>query len=235
MSRPEDPAVTTGGGSPVPRGSGDSDPLAYQSPGGFWSEAADPSGPPPRYVEEPGMALDRQQHVALMTAARKRDEAAECTNSTIENGLLYAGRCPRCAHWTQTQITFGLLVSKLWADADQIHLSCDPNEPFEFVKSKLRRLPLLPEPQPAEPVKRLTFVCACGEPHAGRPDGAAFAGCGAVWNQPALLNAPRRSQVGYARPAVVVDLGTGVDRDLAGGQTIRSSRATISGVEAAKP
>ncbi len=135
------------------------------------------------------MALDRQQHAALMIAARKPDEATECINSAIENGLLYAGPCPRCAHWTQTQITFGLLVSKLWADADQIHLSCDPNEPFEFVKSKLRRLPFLPEPQPDEPVKRLTFVCSCGQPHDGRPDGAAFAGCGAVWNQPALAPA----------------------------------------------
>jgi hypothetical protein len=236
MSRPEDPAVTTGRGSPVPRGAEDPDALAYQSPGGFWSEAADPSGPPPRYVEEPGMALDRQQHVALMTAARKRDEAAECTNSAIENGLLYAGRCPRCAHWTQTQITFGLLVSKLWADADQIHLSCDPNEPFEFVKSKLRRLPFLPEPQPAEPVKRLTFVCACGEPHAGRPDGAALR---RVWRR---VESARASQRPQAQPGRIrASGGSRGPRDRCRPRPARwtarsgSSRATISGVEAAKP
>ncbi len=225
MSRPEDAAVT-GGGSPRPRGAEgtDTDGHPYQSPGGFWSASGkDPFAEPARCVDLPGMALDRRQHVALAATAREPEETS-CVASAIENGLLYTGRCPRCGHPTQAQITFGLLVCDLRAGAGQIHLECDPSEPYEFVKARLRWLPLLPDPQADEPVERLTFVCSCGEPHPGRPDGAAFAGCGAVWNQAALGPAP-------GTPASPLEVGTPED-SLRAEQALALSQRSLDRIRA---
>jgi hypothetical protein len=51
-------------------------------------------------------------------------------------------------------------------------------------------------------VEQLTFVCSCGEPHAGRPESAVFAGCGAVWNQPALRESLGGLELGTPQDAL---------------------------------
>jgi hypothetical protein len=47
----------------------------------------------------------------------------------------------------------------------------------------------------------LTFACACGRGHGGRPDSAVFIGCGAAWNQRMTANSDKDTQASPATPA----------------------------------
>lgn len=101
----------------------------------------------------------------------------------MRDGLLYVGRCPRCEHAMQTKITFGVLVRDLQTADGELSWTCDPDEPFRWVRRKLLRRSDLEQDQHTD---RLMFICSCGDAHEGRPETAVFAGCGAVWSQSAL-------------------------------------------------
>jgi hypothetical protein len=136
------------------------------------------------------------------------DERSRQVESLLESGLIYTGCCPRCNHWMSWSIPFGVCVD--WADLPEIvrgelaSSSGVPKEPSgPVLMRKIRRNDepfqpeAVPEPtvagpeasqnagaQPTHPiVPTLTLVCACGCAHSGRPESAAFSGCGAAWNQ----------------------------------------------------
>ena len=114
---------------------------------------------------------------------RKADEQA--VRALLEQGLCFSGNCPSCGHSMRWAVPFGVLV--------------DPGELVEMVKQDrlasaagafVNRWPWDPpkgDPaayagsHPGNPT--ITFVCACGCQHDGRPADAVFVGCGAAWNQ----------------------------------------------------
>lgn len=174
------------------------DVCAYQSPGGLWDGAEASSGRPQRCLHKIGMDLEERHREYLMPstvsdgAQQAWDDAQrpasdfgrQILKDILERGLLYEGQCPRCKHWMHARIAFGLLVENVsgrkgigieWTRA---------SGPFQRLRHAGRR------EKPVEPVGEVTFVCSCGEPHEGRPDDAVFAGCGAVWRQPALKKSP---------------------------------------------
>jgi hypothetical protein len=157
---------------------GESGPMAYQAPGGLWSEHG-------RWSRAVGLELEEGQRRALAAVPSPAEAAARqrAQRQITEDGLLYLGRCPRCRHRMQSKITFGMLVEGLHVAGSELRWTCRPSEPFRWL---LRRVPGRADPEHDQHVARLTFVCSCGEAHAGRPDGASFSGCGAVWTQPAL-------------------------------------------------
>ncbi|MEA2470925.1 MAG: hypothetical protein QOE38_1924, partial [Thermoleophilaceae bacterium] len=161
---------------------------AYQSPGGVWSVDA-AAGEALIQGLQLGMSL-ASQHRQLLQQRERSGDAAATLASMLQHGLLYEGCCPRCGHDMHTRVTFGVLVEDVYEETgpggqeqDQvIRWRCGSKEPFR----RLGRVRLGHEPEADQLVKRVTFVCSCGEPHPGRPDSAVFAGCGAVWSQPAL-------------------------------------------------
>jgi hypothetical protein len=120
----------------------------------------------------------------------KQDEDTQAEHplkvpALLEQGLCFRGDCPNCGHSMSWAISFGVLV--------------DQNELVKMVRedglasaagASVNRWPWkLPQSGPASYAgsrpdnPTITFVCACGYDHPGRPTDAVFVGCGAAWNQ----------------------------------------------------
>jgi hypothetical protein len=162
---------------------------AYQSPGGVWSVDAAAREELEQQGRQLGLSLGTDHRQCLRRTERS-DGAAATLASILQHGLLFEGCCPRCRHDMHTRVAFGVLVEdvcdKTPPEAQEqdgvIRWRCGSKEPFR----RLGKVRLGHDPEADQLVKRVTFVCSCGEPHPGRPDSAVFAGCGAVWSQPAL-------------------------------------------------
>ena len=138
-------------------------------------------GPPPPSARED----DSQEDVRDNQDEDTQAEHPLKVSALLEQGLCFRGNCPSCRHSMSWAIPFGVLV--------------DQNELVKMVREDglasaagafVKRWPSkLPKPGPAPYAgsrpdnPTITFVCACGYDHAGRPTDAVFVGCGAAWNQ----------------------------------------------------
>ena len=128
-----------------------------------------------------GLFLDTTQEKLLDDLKKKKHELDQAVTSLLEHGLTFEGHCPRCGHWMSWAIPFGVMV-----DEAALQKMIKKHE-LASASGVGKRVGIASRgSDPENPT--LTFVCACGSEHVGRPDAAAFTGCGAAWNQPMTGN-----------------------------------------------